>query len=142
MPTTKRKTASPKKTLARATATPIRINVPTLNKGERYAGLLLKNGKVNGGHHLILLPQQGEKLTFDQANAWAKTQGATLPDRRESRLLFANQPEAFHPAIYWTSEPYAGTDAVAWGQTFNDGYQDGWLKYAAFRCCAVRRVVI
>jgi hypothetical protein len=118
------------------------ITMPTLKKGEHYAGIVLKDGQIKGGHHLILLPGEAAKLTYEMAMAWAKKKGAELPDRIEARLLWANQSAQFKTEWYWAAVPYAGDDAYAWGQSFTDGDQDCWDKPNELRARAVRRFVI
>ena len=128
-------------------ATPTRTNstkltIPTLKRGERYAGIILNNGKLKGGHHLILLPGEGQNLTHAAALEWAKKKKAHLPERTEARLLWTNQPKEFKPEWYWTASPFAGGDAYALTQSFYDGTQGYWFKDDDIRARAVRRILI
>lgn len=116
------------------------IALPKLQKGEVWGGLLLVEGKPT--HHVIKLAGEVKGKTWDQAVAWAKKHGGALPTRKEARLLHTNAPEAFEKEAYWTSEPYAGDDACAWGQWFGNGGQDYWHKSTTDRAFAVRRVAI
>ena len=108
--------------------------------GERYAGIALDDtGKAT--HHLILLPQQPDgRLNWDEAMAWAEKAGGTLPTRQEQALLFSNCKDAFEPAWYWSCEQYAEDASYAWGQYFDNGYQDTNAKGYKGRVRAVRRV--
>ena len=118
------------------------MKIPELNKGERYAGIVIhKNDLIS--HHLILIPQQPDtRLTRDEAIAWAASIGVEMPTRQESALLYANLKPAFEPAWYWTGEQYAGHAPNAWGQDFVNGYQGGYGKGYKGRVRAVRRVPI
>jgi len=113
---------------------------PPLKRGESYAGAIIKPDGT--GHHIILLPGDGEKLTHDQATAWAEKKGGTLPDRVEQAQLFKHLKAKFKPEAYWSCVPYAGNDAYAWGQGFSHGNQYDWLKGDELRARAVRRVII
>jgi len=118
------------------------LTIPALKKGEHYAGVVLKDGKLESGHHLILLPGEGTKLTHQAALAWAEKKGAALPDRIEARLLWANQAKQFKTEWYWTAVPFAGYDAYAWSQSFDHGFQGDWNEFYELRARAVRRVII
>ena len=126
---------------ATTTATP-HLVVPALATGERYAGIALDaTGKPT--HHVVLLPEQpAERLSWDDAIAWAASIGAELPTRQEAALLFANAKDAFEPAWHWTSEQYAGYASGAWGQNFDVGGQDNGVKGYKGRVRAVRRFLI
>ena len=127
---------------ATTTATP-HLVIPALAAGERYAGIVIDPDNGQPTHHLVLLPEQPtERLSWDEAMAWAASIGAELPTRQEAALLFANAKTAFEPAWYWTSEQYAGYASYAWGQFFYDGDQDGYVKGYKGRVRAVRRFLI
>lgn len=113
------------------------MNIPELQEGERYAGVIInEDGTLS--HHLILLPKQPTKrLTWDEAVALAQDD---LPTRQEQALLFANCKDAFEPAWYWSSEQYAGDASDAWLQHFDDGYQTINGKGYKGHVRAVRRV--
>lgn len=113
------------------------MNIPELQEGERYAGIILnKDGTLS--HHLILLPKQPtERLTWDEAVAWAQD---GLPTRQEQALLFSNCKDAFNPDWYWSSEQYAGYASHAWTQNFDIGLQCYGNKGYEGRVRAVRRV--
>ncbi|MCY0854287.1 DUF1566 domain-containing protein [Cupriavidus sp. D39] len=116
-------------------------NRPALAAGELYAGLILgKDGAPD--HHLILLPDSAEDVTWEQAKEWAAAAGGELPTRREQSLLFANLKEEFESAWYWSGEQYAGTSTNAWGQHFLGGSQGNYHKLNEFRARAVRRLLV
>lgn len=117
----------------------MQITIPTLNAGELYAGLVIADGKPT--HHLVLLPGELEKATWEKAKAWAAEQGGELPTRREQALLFANAPEAFQRDWYWSGEQHAADPDYAWCQDFSHGYQYDNLILSELRARAVRRVV-
>ncbi|OVE45612.1 DUF1566 domain-containing protein [Chromobacterium violaceum] len=62
-----------------------------------------------------------------------------LPARREAALCYANVPELFEKAWYWTSAQCS--PGVAWYQGFVDGYQNTYHKGNELRARAVRRFV-
>lgn len=109
-----------------------------LKKGEHYVGLILgKNGEPD--HHLYLLPPQAERMSWAKALEWAKSQGGELPTRREQSLLFANVPELFQAAWYWSGEQHASYSVCAWVQGFGNGGQYCSPKSGEYRACAIRR---
>ena len=124
------------------TATP-HLVIPALAAGERYAGIVIDLDNGQPTHHLVLLPEQPtERLSWDDAMAWAASIGAELPTRQEAALLFANAKTAFEPAWHWTSEQYAGDASTAWFQHFVDGGQDTSDEGYKGRVRAVRRFLI
>ena len=117
--------------------------IPELNEGERYAGIVIDSATGQPTHHLILIPQQPEThLNWDEAIVWAASIGAELPTRQEAALLFANVKDAFEPTWYWTGEECAGRASDVWGQYFDDGGQYIRDKGNKGRVRAVRRVPI
>lgn len=112
-----------------------------LKPGEVYAGLVIGADDVTF-HHLILLPGQLERATFEQAGTWAKAQGGDLPTRREQSVLFGNCKEEFKSAWYWSGEQCAADDVCAWMQDFINGYQSYNHKGYGYRVRAVRRLPI
>ncbi len=112
-----------------------------LKPGEVYAGLILgQDGAPD--HHLIVIPGEAEKVTFAEAQKWARKQGGDLPTRREQRVLFANAKEAFTPEWYWSGEINASVARYAWFQDFTFGSQSGGHVYDHCRARAVRRLII
>ena len=112
-----------------------------LKPGEEYAGIILgKNGEQD--YHLILLPGEIERTTWDKSMAWAKAGIGQLPTRREQSLLFANLREHFKAAWYRSCEQHAAGSGFAWGQYFGDGAQNLLHKSYGGRARAVRRLSI
>ena len=122
-------------------------------QGGIYAGVARGDGGAPD-HHLILSPDLPDRrLQFTAAVDWAqalRTAGLSdwsLPNRRESSLLFANLRDQFEPAWYWTSEAVDSSDdpdgSYAWRQGFIDGSQDssGHKSYEG-RARAVRRFIL
>ncbi len=110
-----------------------------LASGEECAGLVLTSeGKPS--HYLILLPNEVDEITFDQAVAWAKEQGGDLPSREEQALLFANLKKHFQQAYYWSDTEHPTDKGYAFVQYFGRGNQLLSGKYYKFRARAVRRV--
>lgn len=136
MATATARRAAPKKVEALIT-----ISLPTLGKGEKYAGFLLDE-KGAPTHHVVLLPGHLESAKWDDAMKWAKKQGGELPSRREQSLLFANNKADFQERYYWSAERPAGLSGYAWGQYFGNGDQYGWHKGSADHARAVRRIPI
>lgn len=109
-----------------------------LAAGELYAGVILADdGTIE--HHLVLLPDTAEKLTWQAAVDWAKSAGGDLPTRREQSLLFANLKDQFETAWYWSSESHESNGSAAWGQYFDNGFQGYDHKSSEGRARAVRR---
>lgn len=117
------------------------ITIPTLNDGERYAGLILdETGQPT--HHLILLPGDTSDVTWEQAKAWATEIGGELPTRQEQALLYANAKQQFERDWYWSGQQHESDSACAWCQDFLTG--DQYLDLLSFelRARAVRRLII
>jgi hypothetical protein len=88
-------------------------------------------------HHIVLLNAQPlGRLPWKKAVEWAHGlgDGASLPTRFESALLYANgQAEVDNGKWHWTSTQ--SSDANAWLQNFSYGYQyaddksyGGWAR--------------
>ncbi len=109
-----------------------------LAPGELYAGAILAaDGTVS--HHLVLLPDRAEDVTWDAAVDFAKGAGGELPTRREQSLLFANLKAHFEADWYWSSEQYERDGSYAWSQDFSHGFQFYGHKSGEGRAVAVRR---
>jgi hypothetical protein len=121
---------------------PITLDIPAANEGERYIGTILRAD--GSGHHIYRLPiVRGQNMTWNDAMAYAKDQAAELPDRVEGALMFASREEAeYEEAWYWTREQHAGNDDYAWCQNFGYGYQSYYHKSLSNRVVLVRRVSI
>jgi hypothetical protein len=118
----------------------MQLTIPALNEGERWAGVIVADGKAT--HHVILLPGECDAADWHAATAWAIAQGGELPTRREQALLFANAPEQFKRAAYWSGEQHAADPDYAWYQHFGYGGQDDHTIDDQLRARAVRRVAI
>ena len=106
-----------------------------------YAGLSRgEDGQPDG--HLVLLDAVPEgELKWADAVEWAEGlgDGARLPTRLESALLYANLRDKFDTGCwYWTGTQYSADNA--WLQFFGYGYQDGCDKKDAGRARAVRLI--
>ena len=117
------------------------MDLPELNEGEIYAGLILDaEGKPQ--HHLVLLPGDTGDLSWKMAKALAETAGGELPTRQEQALLFANCKKHLKPAWYWSSTQHASGSSYAWCQDFHYGDQDYTNAGIKLRARAVRRSAI
>ena len=111
-----------------------------LHPGEHYAGLVLDE-EGNPAHHLILLADEAESITWPNAQDWAAEHGGELPTRREQALLYANLPGQFAKTWYWSNEQHKDP-GYAWLQDFINGRQLSNYVSAELRARAVRRLVI
>lgn len=107
-------------------------------QGGKYAGITTdKQGTV---YALILLGDKPtNKLNWTDAMAWAEGlgDGASLPTRVESAVLFANLKGEFEESWHWTNEELS--DSLAFVQYFYGGTQDLYGKNYKFCAGAVRR---
>jgi hypothetical protein len=111
-----------------------------LKEGEAYAGLILgKNGAPD--HHLILLPDEIDDVTWSAARNWAASAGGELPNRRELSLLHANLKEMFSRVWYWSAEQSEARSQLVWGQNFSSGIQTMYGRQFHGRARAVRRIL-
>ena len=116
------------------------MNKPELKEGEIYAGAIINPDGT--GNHVILLPADQDKITWQAAMDWAKEQGGDLPNRVESALLFNQSKDQFKEDWYWTNETHAYDTEWAWCQVFGYGYQLSNSKGRKLRARAVRRVSV
>ena len=114
--------------------------LPTLGApldGGIFAGVITRK---DGTHCAVVrLPDNGTKLTWKKAMAWAEQQGGELPTRPVAAMLFANI-KAMLPkdGWHWTSEE---DDACyAWGCSFGDGSQGYGRKSYEGGAVAVRLI--
>ena len=122
--------------------TPITIaTLPALGaelQGGTFAGITTQ---PDGAHcAVILLPDQGSKLTWNAAVDWAKALDAELPTRPVAAMLFANIKDKLRPAWHWTSEE--DDASCAWYCDFNDGNQYYYRKSFEGSAVAVRLIPI
>lgn len=105
-----------------------------------YAGLSRGEDGQPDGHLVLLDAVPEEELKWADAVEWAEGlgDGARLPTRFESALLYANLRDKFDTDCwYWTGTQYS--DSNAWDQTFSRGNQGYGNKSAGGRARAVRR---
>ena len=122
----------------KAVAAPVTITLPELNEGEKYAGIVLKDGVPS--HHLILLPGDKDDGNWPDAVEWAKERGGELPTKQEQSILYGNLPDEFQKDWYWSGTEYSSGNA--WYQYFDGGDQDDYCKDDYVRARAVRRLAI
>ena len=112
-----------------------------LEIGEKYVGTIISaDGSRN--HHIILLPAEAEKKTWQGAMEWAESIGGELFDRCEGALLFATMRDEFKTEWHWTREQHASDSVYAWYQNFFIGLQDYYNTNYECRARAVRRLEI
>jgi hypothetical protein len=108
----------------------------TLNEGEIYAGIVVGgNEQVDGDllpgeskhadYHLIILPQEVEKINWQDARDWAKSIGGDLPTLLEFKFLYLNTGNQFMKEynFYWSREPNPNAISEAMMQNFREGHQ-------------------
>lgn len=82
-----------------------------------------------------------KKLTWQAAKDWAAAMGATLPNRQEQALLYANCKPHMKPEWHWSCEEHEDAASFAWYCLFDSGDQYGiLLKSSEGSVVAVRRV--
>jgi hypothetical protein len=109
-----------------------------LRQGEHYAGVILnEDGSID--YHLVLLPGEREKTTWQDAIDWAETIGGALPTRSEQALLYANLKSHFKLEWYWSGEQHERDGSCAWYQGFDYGTQNHDHKSWEGRARAIRR---
>jgi len=117
-----------------------KLAIPELNAGEIYTGAIIAPDGT--GHHVILLPEDHDEANWADSMEWAKSIGGDLPDRVEQALFFKHLPDQFQKDWYWSNTQHASDSGCAWGQYFDDGYQDDYHEISKYRARAVRRVAI
>ena len=116
------------------------IGDPWPDVGGAYAGLSRAEDGQPDGHLVLLDDVPDSDLKWADAGAWAQGlgNGARLPSRFESALLYANLQKEFVPdAWYWTGTQYSAGNA--WSQDFGYGSQYDSYKSFEARARAVRR---
>jgi len=100
-------------------------------EGGTFAGITTSK---DGTHHaIVLLPNQGEKLTWKKAMNWAAKLDGELPTRPVAALLFANLKAQLQPNWHWTSDEYDAS--YAWHCYFTNGNQS--YNHKSYEGCAV-----
>ncbi len=112
----------------------------TLRPGDHYAGPVFdETGKLL--HHLVLVAERpANKLNWQAAKDWAAAMGATLPNRQEQALLYANCKPHLKPEWHWSCEEHADEASFAWYCHFNVGSQNYNHKSYEGSVVAVRRI--
>jgi len=118
---------------------PITIQFPELKPGEIWVGTVITGTRK---HHVILLPGDNERNTWQEQMAWAKSIGGDLPDRVEQALLFAQMKDQFQEEAYWSNQQHASYSDFAWYQIFDYGSQLNLNTNLKLRARAVRRLAI
>ena len=131
--------AAPQHDAATCTAAPPRIGDawPT---GGTYVGIARGMDGAPDGHLVLLADQPEGRMPWQKAVDWAASlgDGARLPTRFESALLYANLRDQFDTgSYYWTGTQ--SSDADAWDQHFYFGSQYNDDKSFEARARAVRR---
>jgi hypothetical protein len=114
--------------------------VPEVKEGETYIGAIIKADGT--GNHIILLPGDIVKPSWDESMEWAKSIGGDLPDRAEQALMFSDHKYLFKKDWYWSNTLNVDASYCAWSQHFRHGYQgnNSWSDQCRSR--AVRRLPI
>ena len=115
------------------------LQIPALKPGEHYAGIILDKDGARG-EHIILLPGDVERLTWEEAQTWAKEIHGALPTRREQLLLYTNLKEQFRVEWYWSCQRRTLASDYVWTQIFDYGHQSFDHQTSANSARAVRRV--
>ena len=105
-----------------------------------YAGITRAEDDGPDGHLVLLADVPDKDLKWADAVKWAQGlgNGARLPTRFESALLYANlQPQFSTEGWYWTGTQYSA--GIAWLQYFDNGNQYYGDKSYEARARAVRR---
>jgi hypothetical protein len=116
------------------------IGDPWPDVGGAYAGVARAEDGQPDGHLVLLDDVPDAELKWADAVKWAQDlgNGARLPTRFESALLYANlQKEFSAEGWYWTGTQYSA--GYAWLQDFDYGGQNFDVKSYEARARAVRR---
>lgn len=110
----------------------------SLLTGDRYAGIVL-DADSKPTHHLVLMAQRPEEdLNWQDAMDWATSMGATLPNRQEQALLYANCKPHLKPQWHWSCEEHSASHA--WNCYLLNGFQSLYHKSYEGSVVAVRRL--
>ena len=123
-------------------ATKSAIAVPEIAEGEIYVGIVTNTaGERN---HVVLLPGDNDRATWQEQMEWAKSIGGDLPTRVEMLFLLENHRDEFERDAYWTCQPDTdpGYSCWAWSQDFYGGSQGSLEQFTRLRARAVRRLSI
>ena len=113
-------------------------NAIYLEKGERFAGtVFFLHGKPS--HHVILMPQHHNMLTWHEAMHFAARAGGVLPTRVECNLLQANAWSFIPACIHWTCDKYSIN--TPWCHDFSNGGAYSSTLYDRISVCVIRRII-
>lgn len=122
-----------------ATTNPSLPTLGTPMAGGKCAGVT--TGKDGVAYALISLPPSApRRMNWRDAMAFAEESGASLPNRVEAAMLFANIPGEFERRWHWLGEQ--SSPNYAWLQYFDDGNQDTGNKNYEGVVRLVRRLPI
>jgi hypothetical protein len=131
-------------TAAPSTKPALKIGEHYAPAGGMYAGISRGEDGQPDGHIFLIDYKPTTKLNWDDAVNWAKSlgDGARLPTKVESALLYANlQGQMDAEDWHWTGTQYSDT-FNAWSQDFGDGHQYNRSKTYEARARAVRRLAL
>ena len=111
-----------------------------VKKGETFIGAIIKADGT--GHHIILLPGDIVKPSWDDSMEWAKSLGGDLPDRAEQAMMFKHFKAKFKKDWYWSNTLDAEDPGYVWAQGFRCGNQHSYSLSGQCRSRAVRRLPI
>lgn len=101
--------------------------------GGLFAGLTTQ---ADGSYAaVVLLPDRGSDLSWQQATDWAAERAGVLPTRPIAALLYAQVKAHLPKRWHWTSETHQDDASYAWFCGFYDGNQGYNRK--SFQACAV-----
>ena len=89
---------------------------------------------------MLLGAKPDEDLDWEDAKVWAAVLHASLPDRQEAALIYANCKPHVDARWHWTSEEYESNASYAWYCYFNYGYQNYGYVSSPGAARAVRRL--
>ena len=113
----------------------------SLALGERYVGIIYdKNGKPL--HHLVLLQEPVNEMTWLGAARWAKSIGGLLPTIQELILIFNNHESSLDAQWYWSSEIHPQTEKSVFIVHLGSGEQTVTYKIDELATIAIRRIPI
>jgi hypothetical protein len=117
------------------------IEIPPLNEGEHYAGLILDKAGTPT-HHLVLLLSEADAADWDTQVVWAASVGGVLPEPCELSLLMANCWDLFQPGRYWSGRKSIASPGHVWVKSFSIGFHGYVAHDDMYRARAIRRVPI
>lgn len=112
-----------------------------LKNGERYAGILLgENDEID--FHIILLPLQISRVSWQEATDFALNAGGSLPTKRELSLIIANLKDALPSIEDWSCEKHIYHNDFAWCQCAETGSQFYEHQKLRKRARVIRRLPV